>query len=196
MADPRDFFNETEQGEILDAIAEAESITSGEIRVHVDLYGGEIMARAQEVFDDLGMSETKQRNGVLLYLAVEEGRFVVLGDTGIAEKVPENFWDHIRDGVQESFRENDFLDGVLYFIEETGEHLQEYFPHESDDVNELPDAISFGKAEEGIGERLEDAKGGDLGDFFDDDDVPGDLSVADEFAPGQLELKVELDEKY
>ena len=145
MADPRDFFSVEEQDEILDAIAEAERITSGEIRVHVDLRaGGDLQGRAQDVFNGLGMSETKLRNGVLLYIAVEEGKFVVLGDVGITERVPEDFWDHIRDGVQESFRENNFLDGALYFIEEAGENLQEYFPHDAGDINELADAISFG----------------------------------------------------
>ena len=148
MASPKKFFSKEEQTGILDAIAEAERITSGEIRVHVDLRAGDdLMGRAQEVFDDLGMSETKLRNGVLLYLAIEEGKFAVIGDIGINERVPDDFWDNIRDAVQESFREGDFLDGTLYFIEEAGEHLQEYFPHEEEDTNELPDAISFGESD-------------------------------------------------
>jgi uncharacterized membrane protein len=149
MPGMKGFFSEREQREILEAIAEAEEKTSGEIRVHLDAHGGpDIVRRAHEVFDELGMSSTALRNGVLLYLAVREGKFVVLGDTGITRKVPGNFWDHIRDSVQESFAENDFLDGVLYFIEETGERLAEYFPHLEDDINELPDAISFGREEE------------------------------------------------
>jgi uncharacterized membrane protein len=132
MASPKRFFSEEEQKEILDAIAEAERITSGEIRVHLDLHAGDDpLGRAQDVFDELGMANTRMHNGVLMYLAVEDGKFVVLGDEGITDRVPEDFWDHIRDGVEESFHRDDFLDGVLYFIEETGENLQEYFPHDA-----------------------------------------------------------------
>jgi uncharacterized membrane protein len=150
MANPKRFFSEEEQDEILDAISEAELITSGEIRVHLDLRAGDdTLGRAQDVFEELGMANTIQRNGVLLYLAVEEGKFVVLGDSGITDRVPEDFWDNIRDGVEESFHRGDFLDGVLYFIEEAGENLQEYFPHDAEGLNELPDAISFGQADEG-----------------------------------------------
>jgi len=145
MRDPKQFFSEEEQREIVEAIAEAESLTSGEIRVHVDAHAkDDITDRTHEVFEKMGMADTKLRNGVLLYIAAEEGRFVVLGDVGINERVPEDFWDHIRDEVEESFRDGDFLDGTLYFIEEAGENLAEFFPHEEDDINELPDAISFG----------------------------------------------------
>ncbi len=185
MADPKEFFSKEEQDEILDAIAEAENITSGEIRVHVDLRAGDnLMGRAQRVFDDLGMSKTKLRNGVLLYLAVEEGKFAVIGDVGINERVPGDFWDKIRDAVQESFRENDFLDGTLYFIEEAGEHLQEYFPHEPDDVNELPDAISFGEADEELEEAEEKEK-----EMTDKDEIR--ISVEMEFSSEPLEEEEE-----
>ena len=147
MADPREFFTEKEQAEIEDAIREAESLTSGEIRVHLDSQGGDDPgARAREVFDKLGMDKTKLRNGVLLYVAIDDGCFAVLGDEGITKMVPGDFWDHIRDGVEESFREGNPLDGVFYFIEETGERLAEYFPHADRDVSELPDGISFGTA--------------------------------------------------
>ena len=176
MANPKRFFNAEEQDEILHAISEAESITSGEIRVHIDLRAGDdALFRAQELFDELGMANTMQRNGVLLYLAVEDGKFVVLGDEGITDRVPDDFWDHIRDGVQESFHRGDFLDGVLYFIEEAGENLQEYFPHDAEDINELPDAISFGLADEGDEDESEEEIDIDLPEDEDEEEyVPAE----------------------
>lgn len=147
MADPREFFTEKEQADIENAIRDVEELTSGEIRVHLDSQAGEDpAARAQEVFEKLGVHKTKLRNGVLLYIAIEDGCFAVLGDEGITSMVPENFWDHIRDGVEESFQGGNALDGVYYFIEETGERLAEYFPHADMDVSELPDGLSFGTA--------------------------------------------------
>jgi uncharacterized membrane protein len=147
MSDPRKFFTEREQAEIEEAIAEAEDLTSGEIRVHLDsVSGDDPAARARLVFERIGMGGTKQRNGVLLYIAVDDGCFVVLGDDGIDRMVPEDFWDHIKDGVEQSFRSGNALDGVFYFIEEAGERLAEYFPHAKRDINELPAGLSFGDA--------------------------------------------------
>ncbi|MEZ5196516.1 MAG: TPM domain-containing protein [Bacteroidales bacterium] len=90
------------------------------------------------------MHETEQRNGVLFYLALKNRKFAILGDVGINSVVPDNFWDDIRDKMLDHFRENEFVDGLIEGIMMAGQQLKEHFPYQRDDVNELPDDISFG----------------------------------------------------
>jgi uncharacterized membrane protein len=142
----RDFFSQDQQAAITKAIAEAEMLTSGEIRVHIENFvHGEVLDRAAFLFKQLGMQKTGQRNGVLIYLAVRSRKFAILGDSGIHKVVPENFWDGIKLRMLSFFNEGDFAGGLIYAISETGIHLKKHFPHLSNDKNELSDEISFGK---------------------------------------------------
>jgi len=139
----KSFFSAPEKEEILAAIQVAEKLTSGEIRVHVELSsGGEPFKRAQEVFIKLGMAQTKLQNGVLIYLAIEERKFAIIGDHGIDRVVPENFWDQTKEEMQQLFRVGKFAAGVCLGISLAGEHLVQHFPCQADDVNELSDEIS------------------------------------------------------
>jgi len=61
------------------------------------------MEVARNSFQELGMRKTKLHNGVLFFLAVADRKFVILGDDGINEKVPENFWSDVRDHMSTSF---------------------------------------------------------------------------------------------
>jgi uncharacterized membrane protein len=141
----RDFFSTEEQEDIKLAIMNAELDTSGEIRVHIEsVCKGEVVDRAAYMFKKLKMAKTEKRNGVLIYLAVRNRKFAILGDTGIHQMVPENFWDNIKMKMLDYFREEKFSEGLIYAITESGIHLKKYFPHKMDDVNELPDDISFG----------------------------------------------------
>jgi len=90
------------------------------------------------------MSKTEQRNGVLIYLAVRNRKFAIIGDTGIHHAVPDDFWDNIKSRMLDFFRDEKFCDGLIYAITESGVHLKKYFPFKKDDINELPDDISFG----------------------------------------------------
>jgi uncharacterized membrane protein len=138
------FFTKEQQAEILDAVRQAENETSGEIRVHIETYCPEnVLDRAAWIFRKLGMQKTAERNGVLFYLAVEDRKFAVLGDAGINEKVPDGFWDQVKDLLRENFKEGRFTEGLSEGIILAGEHLKKHFPHRKDDVNELPDDISF-----------------------------------------------------
>jgi len=124
----------------------AELDTSGEIRVHIEnTCSGDVLDRAAFVFKQLGMNKTELRNGVLIYLAVKNRRFAIIGDKGIHAVVPPTFWDDIKAGMLDDFRENRFTEGLIRAIESTGEHLRKHFPRSVNDVNELPDDISFGK---------------------------------------------------
>ena len=141
------FFSKEEERQIIDAIQEAERQTSGEIRVHVEgrMEAEEIMDEALKTFAQLKMHETEQRNGVLIFLAPKERSFVILGDEGIDKLVPEHFWEDVRDIMQHHFRENAFAKGICEGVARVGEKLKTYFPYQKDDINELPDDISFGK---------------------------------------------------
>ncbi|MEI6436422.1 MAG: TPM domain-containing protein [Bacteroidota bacterium] len=142
----KDFFSSREQEDIKMAIMNAELDTSGEIRVHVENnVSGDILDRAAYIFKKLGMEKTSLRNGVLIYLALKNRRFAIIGDSGINQVVPANFWDEIKSGMLSHFREGRFTDGLIEAITETGQHLKKHFPYQKGDVNELPDEISFGK---------------------------------------------------
>ena len=91
------------------------------------------------------MHRTAQRNGVLFYLAVADRKFAIIGDKGINEKVPEGFWDSIRDVMSRHFQKKEFTEGLCLGIEMAGEKLKAHFPYEEGDVNELSDDVSFGK---------------------------------------------------
>jgi uncharacterized membrane protein len=142
----KEFFSPEELEDIRIAIQNAELDTSGEIRVHIEnVCNGDVMDRAAYVFKLLGMHKTHLRNGVLIYLAIRNRKFAIIGDKGIHKMVPENFWDDIRHGMLNFFRDSAFSEGLSYAITATGEQLKKYFPYQKGDVNELPDDITFGE---------------------------------------------------
>lgn len=137
-------FNDAQQKAIVDSIKEAELNTSGEVQVHIEnTCKKEVMDRATEVFASLNMHKTKLRNGVLFYLAVKDKKFAILGDAGINAVVPPDFWESIKNHMQGQFRQGNFTEGLCEGIRKAGEQLKSHFPYQSDDVNELPDDISF-----------------------------------------------------
>lgn len=137
------FFTKEQEQLIVNAIKSAELNCSGEIRVHLEGKANEDnLKRAKEVFDELGMSKTEARNGVLFYLAIEDKKFSILGDKGIDEKCPSGFWDDIKNKVQNQFRKGAFVEGLVEGIHEAGEALKKHFPYHKDDENELSDQIS------------------------------------------------------
>jgi uncharacterized membrane protein len=139
------FFSKEQKELIKSAIQEAELNTSGEIRVHIDNKCKEdVMDRAAWWFAKLEMHKTQLRNGVLFYLAVKHRKFAILGDSGINEVTPDNFWDDIKEKMKGRFAEEDFAGGLREGILMAGEALKKHFPHQKDDVNELSDEISFG----------------------------------------------------
>ena len=142
----RNYFTKEEKDDITLAIKNAELDTSGEIRVHIEnTCKGDAKDQAAYLFEKLNMHKTELRNGVLFYLAAKNRKFAILGDVGINQKVPENFWDKIRDIMLGHFRENKFTDGLTEGITMAGKQLKEHFPYQTDDVSELPDEISFGE---------------------------------------------------
>ncbi len=138
-------FNQENKLRIRKAIKVAESRTSGEIRVFMeDRCRGELFDRAAYVFSTLKMHETKERNGVLLYIALDDRKFAVIGDVGINMVVNEHFWDEIKFEVISHFASDDIVTGLEEGIRMAGEALSSYFPHQRDDQNELADDIVIG----------------------------------------------------
>ena len=140
----KDFVAALDQQRIVDAICAAEQMTSGEIRVHIQPKAhGEIRNVAERTFERLGMTKTDLRNGVLLFIASEEQRFVILGDKGIDEKVPAGFWDEIAAKLTVRFKNGEITDGIVEAIHSAGEELRHDFPRASADVNELTNDINI-----------------------------------------------------
>ena len=137
------FLSKEEEQEIVLAIVEAEKNTSGEVRVHIEKHSNKTpLERAQEVFFELKMEATKDRNGVLFYVCVADKKFAIIGDEGIDKVVESDFWNCTKDIVISNFKEANFKNGLVEGILRAGERLKKYFPYQSDDQNELSNEIS------------------------------------------------------
>ncbi len=137
--------SQLEQQKVLECIAAAEAATSGELRVHLEAQcEKDPMARAVDLFYELGMQATEQRNGVLIYVAYETKNLAIIGDIGINELVPTDFWDSVRDIMVTNFKKGQIAEGLCAAIAEAGVQLAKYFPPQANDQNELPNQISFG----------------------------------------------------
>ena len=142
---PIPILSKEQQIRIMKAIVRAEHYTSGEIRVHVEpKCKTDPVARAVKVFNRLEMYDTAARNGVVIYLAYMTRACAIVGDVAINEVIPEGFWDGILADMKVAFAAGRFTEGIIVAVEAVGKALSEYFPHQSDDVNEQPDEISFG----------------------------------------------------
>lgn len=140
-------FNEEQNKAIVEAIQDAEKMTSGEIRVYIELKCKYVdpMHRAHELFHELGVQKTNQHNGVLVYVALDDRQFAILGDEGIHKKVGDNFWQKQAEEMRRAFRDQRYVAGLSTAVRSIGDSLKTYFPHESDDENELPDDIIYGR---------------------------------------------------
>ncbi len=138
--------SQKEEQEVVQAIQLAEHQTSGEIRVHIEsLCKGEVLDRAAWLFKSLKMHKTALRNGVLIYLSTTDRKFAIIGDSGINAVVPSGFWNDVKEQMIGNFKDGLVMEGLVSGIGKVGEKLKEFFPYQKDDVNELPDEISYGK---------------------------------------------------
>jgi uncharacterized membrane protein len=137
------FLSRLERDRVVSAIREAESRTSGEVRVHVTRRKpADLEAAARTRFARLGMDRTAERNAVLFYLCPNIRRFQILGDTGVHEKCGDDFWKGVAAAMEESFRRGHFTEGLIAGIAAVGDVLARHFPARPGDVNELPDDVS------------------------------------------------------
>ncbi len=144
----KQFLTSGENDRVVESIRAFEKKTSGEIRVFMESRNPLVntIERAQAVFGELQMHQTKDRNGVLLYLAVKDREVALLGDVGIHEKVGTAFWEQQVAEMIQLFKQNNLTEGMVKCIEQVGIVLIEKFPYDgSTDQNELSDEIVFGK---------------------------------------------------
>ncbi len=145
MSKVEDFLTKSEEQAIVEAIVLAEKDTSGEIRIHLEKKTDKLhFDRATDVFNSLEMYKTKDRNGVLIYVAVKDKNFIICGDQGIDQKVPNDFWESTKAVIQNQFKIGNFAQGLIDGITKAGEQLKHHFPYQSDDSNELSNEISIG----------------------------------------------------
>ncbi len=143
---PRNNFSDADILRIEQSIAEAEKITSGEIRIFIDNRCKEdVLDRAAWIFHEIGMDATEERNGVLIYIALKDHKFAIIGDAGINEKVPKGFWDAIRDEMKNLFRDGKYSEAIVTGILKAGAQLSHHFPYKENDTNELSNEMLFGK---------------------------------------------------
>jgi len=141
-----DLFSDEDRQRIKTAIENAESLTSGEIRVYIeDECRVSVLDHSAFIFSELKMHNTELRNGVLIYLAVKDNKFAIIGDAGIHAKVGDAFWNTIKEDMFQYFKKREFTDGLVKGINDAGKALGVYFPRSLDDNNELSDDIIFGK---------------------------------------------------
>jgi uncharacterized membrane protein len=143
--DAKHFLSCEEQARIIEAILAAEAETSGEIRVHLsaDSCRSGVLNCAAHWFEHLKMHKTALRNGVLFFLSVKDRQFAIIGDAGINSLVPEDFWEDIKNTMSVRFKKGLFAEGLSEGIRIAGNRLKAHFPGQANDINELPNDLSF-----------------------------------------------------
>lgn len=146
-AKKQSFFNAEEEKRMVEAIRFAEIQTSGEIRLFVESKCRFVnpVDRAIELFGELNMHETKDRNGVLLYIAIKDRQMAIWGDEGIHERLGQEFWQKEVSEILSEFHQQHYVDGICKILGDIGIALKQNFPYKREDINELSDLIIFGK---------------------------------------------------
>jgi uncharacterized membrane protein len=143
---PKSFFSKDELQKIGEAIAAIEEKTSAEIRVRLEKKcEGDPLDRARILMNELGMTKTKGRNAVIIYIALEDHRFAIFGDEGIHKVMGDEGWKALSNQLAEYFRKGEFCEGLTQIIYKIGEMLAKPFPPAAENVNELTNEPSFGE---------------------------------------------------
>ena len=141
---PKKFLSEAESVKINSAIKDAETKTSGEIKLVIARHcWGKIETKAAKIFRELGLDKTKEHNCVLVLFIVTNREFLIHGDQGIHDRVGQGFWDEIRDEMVAAFKQDEFGDGISRGVYLIGERLSKYFPYQRDDIDEISDEIIY-----------------------------------------------------
>jgi uncharacterized membrane protein len=139
----REFLSKLEHDRIIQTIREAESKTSGEVRVliHRGTLRSDPLVAAQKKFHRLGMHKTRERNAVLIFVAPRVHKLAVVGDNAIHEKCGDEFWQRVVEGMRTHFQNEKFSDALIEAVREVGTALARHFPKTRADTNELPDDL-------------------------------------------------------
>ena len=139
----KEFIRKLDHDRIIEAIRQAETKTSGEVRVYIQRgkLDRDVLAVAQEKFQSLGMENTAARNGVLIFVAPRMQQFAVLGDEGIHQRCGDALWRRVVEKMGVHFKLNHFSDAIVEAINDLADVLGDQFPRRAGDVNELPDRV-------------------------------------------------------
>src|SRR5258706_10050893 len=138
-----EFLHELRHEDIVQAVRDAEQKTSGEIRVFISRKSVEDpVVAAQKAFQKLGMERTRDRNGVLIFVAPRSHNFAVIGDTGVHSRCGSSYWTNVAAEISGHFKRGEFTRGILLGVKKAGDLLAQHFPRRPDDRNELPDPIA------------------------------------------------------
>lgn len=142
----KEFFTPEQQQQMVEAIRKAEKNTSGEVRVFIESKCSYVdpVDRAKEIFFSLKMENTKDRNAVLLYMAIDDRQLALFADEGIYQRVGSEYWNIKVRKIISAFTKDDYTGGICQVVEDIGHALKSEYPYASDDKNELPDEIIFG----------------------------------------------------
>ncbi len=129
--------------DIVQAIVQAEKMTSGEIRVHLQKKCKEdVMHEAKKIFHRLKMHKTRHKNAVLIFVALESRKFAILGDSGIHGHVGDLFWNQTRDKIASYFSKGQLKEGIITGIQDAAQKLQHHFPRNTNDDNQLSNDVT------------------------------------------------------
>ena len=142
-----DYFTIVEKEAISNAVTQAELQTSGEVRVYVESKCSYVNAidRAKEIFDKLDLHKTAEKNAVIVYVAIKHRQLAVFADEGIYKKTTPDFWNKQIQNMIAHFNKENIAEGIITVVLQIGEALKEHFPYQSNDTNELPNVVVFGK---------------------------------------------------
>ena len=143
----KQMFTQEDLAAIATAIGEAEKTTAGEIRVSIRQRRKwrekkrSLEELARQEFHLLGMTNTKGRTGILIFLLLEDKKFYILADDGIHAKVEDGTWVKIAHEMSDHFSRKNFRLGIIHGIKSVGGELSKFFPRKADDTNELPNDV-------------------------------------------------------
>lgn len=129
------------------AIAKGESQHSAEVRFAVEpalepaalFVGQSARERAIEVFSQLRLWDTDERNGVLIYLLLADRDIEIVADRGVNAKVSADQWEAICRAMEASLKRGRYGEAVAAGIDAASRLLAKHFPRRAGDRNELPD---------------------------------------------------------
>ncbi len=137
------YLDTSELEAIRSEIMKQERATSGQIRVHIRTSTDtDILVHAKTIFKKLKMRKTRLRNGVLILVDPRNRRFAIFGDEGIHKEAGDVFWRDTRDVMEKYFLKNELKQGIIEGVRSVGLKLKQYFPAQSENINELPDEIT------------------------------------------------------
>lgn len=141
------YLSEEDLKSISAKISEIEKTTSGELVITIKEKRGwlektkSIRTLAEKEFISTKIAKTKAATGILIFMIFNAKEFCILADKKINELVEQSVWDKIANDMSTQFKKENFCNGILNGVEQTGKILAAHFPIQPGDVNELSNDV-------------------------------------------------------